>query len=344
MSEILSQDQIDQLLSAGGFESESTGTPGATGGMSEGDRYPSLEKNVELYCRHAGTVLSTVYSRTVKMECEACGKADGDTVKTVLGDGHLCLVLPFGAGLAGEMYFLVNKKDAAVMADLMMMGDGSAEYAPEHNDALTELSNQIMSSFALGLTTECGTPVSSSPSSVAPWTFANPPLPPEQLDMAIVKVSIEGKEAFSPVLLFPADLTAQLVEKNPATGAGVMPAGGSDGMDLDFGSNQGMTDQMQMGGMGESVFSPVQNKTIEMLLDIDLDVSIQLGQTTLSIKRILELAPGSIVELDRMAGEPVDLLVNNKPVAKGEVVVIDESFGIRILSLVSPEERIKSLR
>jgi flagellar motor switch protein FliN len=81
-----------------------------------------------------------------------------------------------------------------------------------------------------------------------------------------------------------------------------------------------------------------------MLLDIELDVSIELGRTDLSIKRILEMGPGSIVELDRMAGEPVDLLVNNKVVAKGEVVVVDENFGIRIVSLVSPEDRIKSLR
>jgi flagellar motor switch protein FliN/FliY len=64
----------------------------------------------------------------------------------------------------------------------------------------------------------------------------------------------------------------------------------------------------------------------------------------LSIKKILELAPGSIVELDKMAGEPVDLLVNNKVVAKGEVVVIDENFGIRIVSLIPAEDRIKSLR
>ena len=83
---------------------------------------------------------------------------------------------------------------------------------------------------------------------------------------------------------------------------------------------------------------------IDMLLDVELDVSIELGKSLLSIKRVLELAPGSIVELDRMAGEPVDLLVNNKVVAKGEVVVIDESFGIRIVSLVSAEERIRSLR
>jgi flagellar motor switch protein FliN/FliY len=81
-----------------------------------------------------------------------------------------------------------------------------------------------------------------------------------------------------------------------------------------------------------------------MLLDVDLDVYIELGRANLSIKRILELSPGSIVELDRMAGEPVDLLVNEKVVAKGEVVVVDENFGIRIVSLVSAEDRIKSLK
>jgi flagellar motor switch protein FliN len=83
---------------------------------------------------------------------------------------------------------------------------------------------------------------------------------------------------------------------------------------------------------------------IQMLLDINLNVTIELGRTRLSIRKILELGPGSIIELDRLAGEPVDLLVNDKVVAKGEVVVVDEYFGIRIISLVSPEERIKQLR
>ena len=68
------------------------------------------------------------------------------------------------------------------------------------------------------------------------------------------------------------------------------------------------------------------------------------SRTRLSIRKILELGPGSIIELDRLAGEPVDLLVNDKVVAKGEVVVVDEYFGIRIISLASPEERIKQLK
>jgi flagellar motor switch protein FliN/FliY len=85
------------------------------------------------------------------------------------------------------------------------------------------------------------------------------------------------------------------------------------------------------------------SQNLDLLLDVSLPISIELGRTSMSIQEILKLGPGSIVELDKLAGEPVDLLVNNKIVAKGEVVVIDENFGIRVTSLISPEERLKSL-
>ncbi len=74
-----------------------------------------------------------------------------------------------------------------------------------------------------------------------------------------------------------------------------------------------------------------------------LPFSIELGRTKMSISEILALGPGSVVELNKLAGEPVDLLVNNKVVAKGEVVVIDENFGLRITQLITPEERLKAL-
>ena len=77
---------------------------------------------------------------------------------------------------------------------------------------------------------------------------------------------------------------------------------------------------------------------IDLLMDVRLPVSIELGRTTLPIAEILKWGQGSIVELDKLVGEPVSLLVNNKMVAKGEVVVIDENFGLRITSLVSPKE------
>jgi flagellar motor switch protein FliN len=82
---------------------------------------------------------------------------------------------------------------------------------------------------------------------------------------------------------------------------------------------------------------------IDLLMDVDLPVSIELGRTKMSIASILELGPGSVVELNKLAGEPVDLLVNYKVVARGEVVVVDENFGLRITQLMTPEERLRAL-
>ncbi len=83
--------------------------------------------------------------------------------------------------------------------------------------------------------------------------------------------------------------------------------------------------------------------SIDMLLDVTMPVSIELGRTSMPIQDILNLGPGSVVELNKLAGEPVDLLVNEKLIARGEVVVVDENFGIRITSMTSKEDRIKSL-
>lgn len=86
------------------------------------------------------------------------------------------------------------------------------------------------------------------------------------------------------------------------------------------------------------------NGNIEMLLDIPLEVSVELGRTKIAIREMIQLGPGSIIELDKLIGEPVDLLVNDNLIAKGEVVVFDENFGIRITDIVTPAERLKSLR
>ncbi len=84
-------------------------------------------------------------------------------------------------------------------------------------------------------------------------------------------------------------------------------------------------------------------RNIAILMDVKLPVAIELGRTEMSIREILELGSGSVVELSKLAGEPVDLLVNNKIIARGEVVVVDENFGLRVTSLISPEDRLKSL-
>ena len=87
----------------------------------------------------------------------------------------------------------------------------------------------------------------------------------------------------------------------------------------------------------------VSRDDIDRLLDVTLVVSVELGRKQMQIKDILELGPGKIVELEKLAGEPVDLLVNGKLLARGEVVVVDENFGVRITDLIDPKDRIKML-
>ncbi|MDH4127434.1 MAG: flagellar motor switch protein FliN [Spirochaetota bacterium] len=92
------------------------------------------------------------------------------------------------------------------------------------------------------------------------------------------------------------------------------------------------------------VISSLQSRNnIGLLLDINMHLTVELGRTKMQIKKILGLGEGSIIELEKLAGEPVDLLVNEKLIAKGEVVVIDENFGVRITEIVSPHERLEGI-
>ncbi|MCM3787562.1 flagellar motor switch phosphatase FliY [Domibacillus indicus] len=84
-------------------------------------------------------------------------------------------------------------------------------------------------------------------------------------------------------------------------------------------------------------------RNLNMLFDIPLQVTVELGRTNRNVKDILELTSGSIIELDKLAGEPVDVLVNNRLIARGEVVVIEENFGVRITNIASPADRLKNL-
>lgn len=83
--------------------------------------------------------------------------------------------------------------------------------------------------------------------------------------------------------------------------------------------------------------------SIDVLLDVRLPISVELGRTDMEVKEILEFGPGTVIELTKLAGEPVDIYINGRLVAQGEVVVVDEHFGVRVTSLLTPAERVRSL-
>jgi flagellar motor switch protein FliN/FliY len=94
---------------------------------------------------------------------------------------------------------------------------------------------------------------------------------------------------------------------------------------------------------GDSGTGPTSGNDINMILDIPVQLTVELGRTRIPIKHILQLAQGSVVELETMAGEPMDVLVNGYLIAQGEVVVVNDKFGIRLTDIVTPSERMRRL-
>lgn len=95
---------------------------------------------------------------------------------------------------------------------------------------------------------------------------------------------------------------------------------------------------------GDDALNKLKIQNFDFILDIPLKVSVELGRAKVVIKDLLQLGQGSVLELDKLAGEPLEVLVNGKLVARGEVVVVNEKFGIRLTDIISPLERIESLK
>ncbi len=119
--------------------------------------------------------------------------------------------------------------------------------------------------------------------------------------------------------------------------------GGSPNIDHDPESSSPSSGGGAFGNMSSGGHEGFMPRGMELILDIPLDVTVELGRVRMIIKDVLELSSGSIIELDRVAGEPVDLLVNGRLIAKGEVVVIEDNFGIRITEILSPSDRVLGL-
>jgi len=84
-------------------------------------------------------------------------------------------------------------------------------------------------------------------------------------------------------------------------------------------------------------------KDLDFLLDIPLEISVELGRTKILVNDLLQLGQGSVIELSKLAGEPLEILINHKLIARGEAVVVNEKFGVRITDIISPTERVKQL-
>jgi flagellar motor switch protein FliN/FliY len=299
---------------------------------SAGFNPESIRSAVDVFADQAAAVLGALLGRKARASVSAVRPADSAAAMEGFEAESLVLRTGFEQGFHGEAGLLLRKDAAARMADGMTGGPDTGEFRSEHLDALLEWGSQVMGSVS----TQLGTRYDLSLSAATPrCEDYNPSSPPFELAggaMADVALSVDDRPLGTLRLLFAQPLV--LAFADPAEHSGSVSAAPDFATVPVAGAAVDASLTMSEGAPAG----------VEMLLDVPLNITIELGRTRLSIRKILELGPGSIIELDRLAGEPVDLLVNDKVVARGEVVVVDEYFGIRILSLISQEERIRQLR
>jgi len=292
-----------------------------------------------IFCATARQTLKVALGRTCQIQ-------PGERLPGLPAGSELSLEMALKDGGTGKVSLLLDRSTAAVLCDLMMMGDGNSPWTDEHKDALLELGNQLVGSLSTGQTERWGSRLSFA-------AIVGPGEAPTDAACYPVVVELQGLPTRELVLCVERKLQQTFLRLDEErTSRSEFPRGddfqegvGHDAAPASAPSwNPGAGREAAPQGPPQPIMIDSRDPPVQRLLDVPIDIQIELGQTELSIRRILEIGPGSIIELDRMAGEPVDLVVNDKVIARGEVVVIEENFGIRVTQLVGPEDRGRVIR
>ncbi|PLR97728.1 flagellar motor switch phosphatase FliY [Bacillus sp. T33-2] len=405
--DMLSQDEIDALLRGTQDDEDETGL--------NVEEYVSLIEQDALgeigniSFGSSATALSTLLNQKVEITTPTISVVEKSKLQEEFPDPYVAVQVHYTEGFSGSNMLVIQQNDAAIIADLMLGGDGlnPKDLMDEIQlSAVQEAMNQMMGSAATSMSTVFSKRVDISPPSIDLLNVnegeGTDSIPDEDI---LVKISFSlkiGNLIDSSIMqLLPVKFARSLVNElmNPSQAVEVkpeaaktsgpeMPApGGAASAQSSQGQQQREVNHQQTAQMAQpasqgwqepvnagipagpqhfgahqpagvqaniqpAMFSSfdshqpqqVEAKNLDMLLDIPLQVTVELGRTKRSVKEILELSAGSIIELDKLAGEPVDILVNNRLIATGEVVVIDENFGVRLTDIISQSDRLKKLR
>ena len=294
---------------------------------------PTLDAKIqeieEEFSRRAGEVLSSALNREVKVELVEIQPFDFKKIKADFPQLTVYIKMPFKSGFEGLNLLVLSAEGTAHLADLMLMGEGDAEFDPdEHLDAIQDLVNQVMSDYGRTISSIFDRPVEYDASKAVAIELSPSDFQENNWVLARFKVDAGKDIEMSRLVTWTAVQEYVSEEEESALDDGVDDLLGGEETDMP---------------LAQDDINDKEPEELQILLDIDLPVTIELGRTHMMIKDILKLGPGSIVELDKLSGEPVDLFVNNKKFAQGEVVVIDENFGVRLTEILQVDQRLQSL-
>ena len=329
----------------------------------------------------AATTLSVLLGRKVSITTPTVSISNMSQLKEKYPIPFLVVEVGYSIGIEGNNVLCIQAKDAAIIADLMMGNDGTnpdEELSEIHMSAVSESMNQMMGSVATSLSSMFNKKVDITPPVVTLVDFGTAEVVSKLLDkvdpivQASFRMEVDGLIDSEIMQLLPLDVAREMVDAlmnqqpdvddeeeeiaaataAPAAAPASAPAAAAAAPATNGYGAQPMQPHVASNVPVQSAqFTPlstvpvqINDANIGLILDVPLQVNVELGRTKKSIKEILDLTKGSIVELDKLAGEPVDIMVNGKYLAKGEVVVIDENFGVRITEIVSPLERAARLQ
>lgn len=378
---ILSQEEIDALLSGGAGKSSSP----APLQLSDFER-DALGEIGNISMGTSATILSTLLRRKVSITTPAVSVTSRDQIQAEYPEPYVIVEVEYREGLQGSNLFVLKEGDACLIADLMMGMEPQHEHKSLSEielSAVAEAMNQMMGSSTTSLSTMFNTRIDISPPHLNVVNLAQDNFSVssdyEELVRIKFKMVIENLVDSEIMQIIPVEsvktmltmltggateeATAPVAEPDPLESiaellqeAPVMPAPGGAESGFDNAGLKTGVSEPPPGRAPSYTVQPVQFSSLQafevesvpqnigLILDVPLDVSVELGKSRKTIKDILELQQGSIIQLDKMAGEPVDLIVNGKLIARGEVVVIDENYGIRITAIISPMDRVNKLQ
>lgn len=303
----------------------------------------------------AATALSQLVRRQVRITSPRAELLDWSAVDRASFVGYVGVRVQTAGAVQSHSWLLMREQDVRVLVDLMMGGDGSASRPVDRAMLLSgagEAMNQMMGSATTALAEFLGAPVTISPPDIVDLdreeAVGQLQPPGSQLVRVTFHLHVEGLVESVFYQLYDAQVLPKLVELGTRAAqrvAGTQPP-------LPSATPPPPTPEPPTSAPAARPveFTPLEprpvppaGRNIELLLDVPLQVTVELGRTRMRIRDVLSLGLGAVIELERAAGEPVDLYVNDRLFARGEVVVIEENFGVRVTEILSPEQRLRGL-
>lgn len=346
----LSQDEIDALLQgADDMLSPASTAAASDAGRGKGGIFSPNELNAirESLNSAVGAVAPSLSGylggRNLRISRPFIEVKRQDAVRADFPARYVQVAIDFSGALSGKNLIVFNHNDAGSISSLMMGDDRGvppAEMSEAHQSTIQEFTNQLLSSMATQFSGPLGGGVSTSPPMLSMASGgAELQLPPGgDLIKITYDFSIEGILNSKLYHIMDANVGHGLT-----SGGGMMTQSVAPAQQYQQHGSQVGISPVRFPPLDEGL-PPSVGGNIALILDVPMTLTVELGRTTQLVQDILGLGEGSIIELDKLAGEPVDLLVNGKLIAKGEVVVIDENFGVRVTDIVSPAERLSGIQ